>query len=80
MRTEILSGLTMGDTIRAMYITLEGMNNAGISTQQQTLELEDLQQNNMRNMSRQYGGGGPGGGNTSSRGGGGTTTTVMMVR
>jgi hypothetical protein len=41
-----------------MYISIEGMNNAGISTVQESVSLEDLQQNNMRNMNRQYGGGG----------------------
>lgn len=30
--TEIISGLKLGDTIKAMYITVEGMTSAGIST------------------------------------------------
>ena len=56
MRTEITDGLQLGDRIRAMYITMEGMMNAGISVEAETLDLQQLQQQNMRNMNSQYGG------------------------
>jgi hypothetical protein len=46
----------LGDTIKAMYISMEGMNSAGISTVQESIDFGDLQQNNMRGMNGQYGG------------------------
>ena len=39
-----------------MYITAEGMTDAGIVLETQTLDLQQLQQQNMRNMNAQYGG------------------------
>jgi hypothetical protein len=63
-----LSGLALDDRIKAMYMTMEGLTNAGISTVQEKLDLEDLrnrgQQNTTRNMGNQ------GGGASASAGGG----------
>jgi hypothetical protein len=51
-----MSGLNLGDTIKSMYITTEGMNSVGISTVQESIDFGDIQQNQMGNMNRQYGG------------------------
>ena len=57
MNTEIISGLKIGDTIRAMYITIEGMNSAGISTMSEQFDINQIRDGNMRNMNSQFGGG-----------------------
>ena len=62
MRTEVTSGLQLGDRIKALYITTEGMLNAGITLESETLDLQQLQQQNMRTMNNQYGNNGRGGG------------------
>ncbi|MDR0282516.1 MAG: HlyD family efflux transporter periplasmic adaptor subunit [Candidatus Peribacteria bacterium] len=54
--TEIIEGIQLGDTIKAMYMTDEGMISAGISLESQNIDLQTLQQQNMRNMNAQYGG------------------------
>jgi deoxyadenosine/deoxycytidine kinase len=43
----------LGDTIKAMYITVEGMTNAGITTVAEKLSIEDMQQQQERAMERQ---------------------------
>jgi hypothetical protein len=57
-----------------MYITVEGMTTAGISTTPTEIDMEDLmrsnQQNSARNMERQYGNTPGGAGGTRSAGGG----------
>ncbi|MDR2415230.1 MAG: hypothetical protein LBD75_01060 [Candidatus Peribacteria bacterium] len=55
-----MSGLALGDKIKAMYITLEGITSAGISTVAEEVNLEKMmernQQNTVRSMERQAGG------------------------
>jgi hypothetical protein len=54
-----------------MYITVEGMENAGITTVEKKIDVQEMmrqdQQNSMRSMERQYGGNG-GGGNAGGNG------------
>ncbi|MDR2541456.1 MAG: hypothetical protein LBD11_07010 [Candidatus Peribacteria bacterium] len=45
--------MNLGDTIRPMYITIEGMSNAGISTVAEKLDIEEMQQQQERAMERQ---------------------------
>jgi len=46
----------MGDTIRSMYMSLEGMTSAGLTVESQEINISQIQQSNMGNMQRQYGG------------------------
>jgi len=39
-----------------MYISAEGMRNAGIVLETQTINYQDLQEQQMRNMNAQFGG------------------------
>lgn len=68
VNTEIISWLSLWDTIKAMYITLEGMTSAGISTQQETFDMTQM-------WGGWWGRGGQWWGN---RGGWGSVTMVSM--
>jgi hypothetical protein len=39
VNTEVISGLSLGDTIKAMYITLEGMTDVGVSTSSDSMMM-----------------------------------------
>jgi hypothetical protein len=71
----------LGDTIKAMYITVEGMESAGISTVQEELNIEDVMRRNQQNNGRNMGGtqGGGNAGRPSSTAGGGTVGGSMRI-